>query len=81
VSADDFAFLHQATLRGVGIALMPQFIVAQSLERGELTRVLPDYVGLRGLWHLVYPSSRYLPRRAAAFRDLVLSELGTPTSG
>jgi DNA-binding transcriptional LysR family regulator len=81
ISADDFAFVHQAALRGVGIALMPQFIAQPSTTRGELTRVLPEHLGLRGLWHLVYPSSRYLPRRAAVFRDFVLAELAEPASG
>lgn len=81
MSADDFAFVHQAALRGVGIALLPQFIAQPSTARAELTRVLPEHVGLRGLWHLVYPSSRYLPRRAAVFRDFVLAELAEPASG
>jgi DNA-binding transcriptional LysR family regulator len=80
ISADDFAFVHQAALRGVGIALLPQFIAQASVARGELVRVLPERLGLRGLWHLVYPSSRYLPRRAALFRDFVLSELAEPVS-
>jgi DNA-binding transcriptional LysR family regulator len=43
--------------------------------RGELVRVLPEHTGFRGVWHLVYPSGRYLPRRAIAFRDAVLAEL------
>jgi DNA-binding transcriptional LysR family regulator len=81
MSADDFGFVHEAAVHGAGIALMPIFLAEPSLERGELVRVLPRYLGIRGVWHLVYPSSRYLPRRAAVFRDFVLAELGAAPSG
>jgi len=80
ISADDFVFVHQSAVCGLGIALMPKFLAAKSLERGELVPVLPSHQGFRGAWHLVYPSARYLPRRAAAFRDLILAELGAPGS-
>jgi DNA-binding transcriptional LysR family regulator len=80
VTSDDFVFVHQATACGLGIGLMPEFLAAKSVERGELVPVLPSYQGVRGTWHLVYPSARYLPRRAVAFRDLVLAELGAPTA-
>jgi DNA-binding transcriptional LysR family regulator len=76
VNGDDFEFVHQATVCGAGIGLMPAFLANPSVERGELTRVLPSYCGPISTWHLVYPSSRYLPRRAVAFRDFILAELG-----
>jgi DNA-binding transcriptional LysR family regulator len=77
ISADEFAYIHHATVQGAGIALMPLFLAAPGVgcARGELVRVLPEYTGFRGVWHLVYPSGRYLPRRAIAFRDAVLAEL------
>ncbi len=84
IGADEFAFVHQATVQGAGIGLLPMFLAAPGLgcARGELVRVLPDYTGFRGVWHLVYPSGRYLPRRAIAFRDAVLAELaGSPADG
>jgi DNA-binding transcriptional LysR family regulator len=81
ISADDFAFVHRACVQGAGIALMPQFLAEPSVGRGELVRVLPSFLGIRGVWHLVYPTSRYLPRRAAAFRDFVLGELGAAPGG
>ncbi len=80
ISCDDFSFVHQATVCGLGIGLMPRFLAAPAVARGELVPLLPSYQGFRGAWHLVYPSARYLPRRAVAFRDLVLAELGAPAS-
>lgn len=83
ISADEFAFVHQAAVQGAGIALLPEFLASPGVgcARGELVRVLPEYTGLRGSWHLVYPSGRYLPRRAIAFRDAMLAELAAPPSG
>jgi DNA-binding transcriptional LysR family regulator len=72
-------FVHRATWCGLGIGLMPSFLGDASVERGELVRVLPGYFGPRGVWHLVYPSGRYLPRRAVAFRDAVLAALAPAT--
>jgi DNA-binding transcriptional LysR family regulator len=81
INVDDFVFVHQATLFGAGIGLLPAFLGGPSVERGELARVLPAYRGPTTTWHLVYPSSRYLPRRAVAFRDFILSELGETRGG
>jgi DNA-binding transcriptional LysR family regulator len=81
VSADDFAFLYEATLHGAGVALLPKFLADASVARGELVRLLPEHEGQRGVWHLVYPSGRYLPRRASAFRDFVVSEIGAAPTG
>jgi len=80
ISCDDFSFVHQATVCGLGIGLMPRFLAAPAVARGELVPLLPSYQGFRGAWHLVYPSARYLPRRAVAFRDFVLAELAAPAS-
>lgn len=82
INADDVTFLYRAAQCGTGIALLPRFLADASVERGELVRLLPDYTGFRGLWHLVYPSARYLPRRATAFRDFIVAELGAaPLAG
>jgi len=78
VTSDDFAFVYRATWCGLGIGLMPKFLAEASVGRGELVPVLPAYLGPRGVWHLVYPSARYLPRRAVAFRDHVLAALAAP---
>lgn len=80
VSSDDFGFVRQATLDGLGIGLMPKFLGERGVAQGELVPVLAEYLGFRGDWHLVYPSARYLPRRAAAFRDHLLVALGAPAS-
>jgi DNA-binding transcriptional LysR family regulator len=78
VGADDFSFLQRMVVAGSGIGLLPGFLCLAGIGRGELVRVLPDYTWGAGDFHLVYPSARYLPQRAAAFRDFLLAELGEP---
>lgn len=72
VSVDSWGYALRATLSGVGIALLPTFLCAAHLERGELARVLPAWgLAEAKLW-LVYASARYLPRPVAALRDALL---------
>lgn len=74
--ADDFSFVQRLVLAGSGIGLLPSFLCQEAVSGGGLLRLLPDHVGLGGTFHLVYPSARYLPHRAAAFRDFIVAALG-----
>jgi DNA-binding transcriptional LysR family regulator len=76
VNADDFSFVQRMVLAGVGIGLLPSFLCTDAVAAGALARVLPKMVGRGAPFHLVYPSARYLPARAVAFRDFVLAALG-----
>jgi DNA-binding transcriptional LysR family regulator len=78
VGADDFSFIQRMVSGGVGIGLLPDFLCRAGLSAGALLRVLPGHVAGRGSFHLVYPSARYLPQRAVAFRDFLLQALGEP---
>ena len=48
----------QAAIRGIGIALLPEQVVAGPLKEGLVERVLPDWSGARNILHLVYPTPR-----------------------
>ena len=66
-----------AARAGLGIALQPSFLLADSLRRGELVPVLQRYrlrsVGI----HAVYPSRRQLPMKVRAAIDFLAEALGT----
>jgi DNA-binding transcriptional LysR family regulator len=76
VGADDFSFVTRIVVAGVGIGLLPSFLCSEAVDSGGLVRVLPKHAGRGGPFHLVYPSARHLPARAAAFRDFVVTTLG-----
>lgn len=48
----------EASLHGIGIALLPEPIVASLLRDNRLERVLPDWSTCRQIIHLVYPRPR-----------------------
>ena len=48
--------LAQLAASSCGITLLPDNVVQQYVERGELVRVLSDWKTAHGIFHLVYPS-------------------------
>lgn len=67
--------LLPSLLAGVGIALIPGFLVYDELRQGRLVRVLPHWHLPRGSIHLLYPSARGVPRQVAAFMELAATTL------
>lgn len=72
--------LLQWTKADLGICLLPYWYVHQDLQRGHVTRVLPQYrVAYPELdnhpLHIVYPFTRTLPPKTRAFIDFVLEHL------
>jgi len=68
--------LRDAAVSGEGIALLPEFLVAEDLVAGRLTQVLVNLdVGETKIVTL-YPTRRLLEPRVRQFLDLMVSELG-----
>jgi DNA-binding transcriptional LysR family regulator len=60
-----------ATLRGLGIACMPDFLVRHANAQERLRPVLEDVVGAHGRYQALWPSSRHLAPKVRAFVDHV----------
>ena len=56
--ADDLLTLKVAALSGTGVALLPDFMVYDELQRGALHRVLPDWEPPHAHVYAMYPSRR-----------------------
>jgi len=54
----DFALLVEAARRGAGVTLLPEFVCAPWVTRGELEVLLPEWSVPDGVMHFVYPSRR-----------------------
>lgn len=68
-------FLYSLVAAGVGIAVLPQFIVQQGLDSGEVEAILADWA-LPQLWlSLHYPSYEALPPLVETFSDFFESFL------
>ena len=75
IGADDMMFVKRAVLAGAGIGLVPTLLCRREIERGRLVRVLPEWSAARTDVSVVYPSARFLPRRVAIVRDVLVSGL------
>lgn len=68
---DDEA-LSAAVLGGLGVALLPTFIIGGDVQAGRLTAVLSDYVPSERHIHAVYLPNRHLPAKVRAFIDFLV---------
>jgi DNA-binding transcriptional LysR family regulator len=72
---DDDA-LAEAVLGGLGIAVLPTFIVGKDIQAGRLQSVLADYVPLEQHVYAVYLPNRHLSAKVRAFIDFFLERIG-----
>ena len=68
--------LRDAAVAGLGIALLPDFLVAEDLVAGRLRQVLPGLEAGDVKIAAIYPSRRHLEPRVRRFIDLMVKELG-----
>jgi len=62
----------QAAIRGIGIALLPEQVVAAPLKEGLVDRVLPQWSGAKNILHLVYPTPRGMLPSVRSLIDYLL---------
>jgi DNA-binding transcriptional LysR family regulator len=72
--------LCQAAIAGMGIALLPDFIVEDALARGELQRILRGFEPPPFTLYAVYPSREFVPAKVRLFLDALVVGLGGPGS-
>jgi DNA-binding transcriptional LysR family regulator len=77
LATTDFQILLESTLAGIGVACLPEQVVAPALRAGRLVRVLPAWHGGEGLHHLVFTSRRGMLPAVRVVIDL-LAELLKP---
>jgi DNA-binding transcriptional LysR family regulator len=61
--------IREAVLAGLGVALLPDWLIREDIRSGRLLRVLPRWKAKDMPMHVVYPSRRTLPLRVRAFVD------------
>jgi len=65
------SFLHA----GIGIALLPDFTVGESIRAGRLKRVLENYAVEPHDLYVVYPANRHQSPKLRAFMDMAAEHL------
>ena len=71
--------LQQCAIAGMGLALIPHWLVDSEIEAGRLIKVLPDYKVTAtnfdtSAW-FVYPSRNYVPLKVRVFIDFLQQHL------
>ncbi|MEP7186514.1 MAG: LysR substrate-binding domain-containing protein [Rhodanobacter sp.] len=75
----DFAILLESARRGMGVALLPEFVCASAIKAGELEVVLPQWSAPEGTMHFVYPSRRGMLPGVRALVDFLADRLPAAT--
>jgi DNA-binding transcriptional LysR family regulator len=66
--------LHLAALEGMGLALLPKWLISEDVATGRLEHVLPKQLTFEGRLFAVYPSRKYLSAKVRTFIDFLASD-------
>lgn len=64
-------FLLNATIEGLGISRLPNFIASEAQKRGDLVEILPDLMIPEWGIYLVHSETRLLNRRMRLFSEMI----------
>ena len=73
---NDNEALWRAVLGGVGVALLPTFLIGEDLQRGTLQAALTEYTPLERSVYAIYLSNRHLSAKVRAFIDFFVDRFG-----
>ncbi|SCZ68533.1 transcriptional regulator, LysR family [Pseudomonas sp. NFPP18] len=68
--------IRAMALAGLGLAVLPEWMVLDDLGNGRLVRVLPEYRLATQPVHVLFPNSAHLPRKSRVFIDFLAERLG-----
>ena len=77
-SAGSGAMIRAAALAGMGLAVLPTFMIGEDLAAGRLRMVLDGFVGVELGLHAVYPQGPRPPSKVRAFVDLLAAHFRVP---
>jgi DNA-binding transcriptional LysR family regulator len=72
---DDDA-LAEAVARGLGVALLPTFIIGKELQSGRLQAALSQYIAVERHIYAVYLANRHVSAKVRAFIDFLIERFG-----
>lgn len=75
MTTNNIMALKEATLMGLGMAVLPKWFVASELKRGRLLNMLPGWQPPSLPIHLAYLPGRHRPKRLRAFLDMLHADV------
>lgn len=77
---EHFSILISAACAGLGIALIPQFLIMNELNRGELTIAIDRPLQSQGSYYLVTPEENISNMALQRFKEWILGEVKKPAN-
>ena len=74
IHVSDVSTAHQMAIAGLGFAILPNIICHESVQAGQLRRVLADWEIPPLMVNATFLDRRYLPLRVRAFLDFIRRE-------
>ena len=71
---DQFATASQAAMAGLGVALLPEFLIEEELASGRLVKAIDLPMRSAESYFLVWPNERAAHPPLQVFRDWILKE-------
>jgi DNA-binding transcriptional LysR family regulator len=66
--------LHLAAVAGMGMAVLPKWLIADDLFHKRLEPVMPEWTTIEGPLSAVYPSRKYLSAKVRTFIDFLAAD-------
>jgi len=66
--------LHMAAVAGMGMAVLPKWLIADDLAHKRLEPVMPEWTTIEGPLSAVYPSRKYLSAKVRTFIDFIAAD-------
>ncbi len=79
IVANNTEMLRQFALLGMGIAILPSYLIGGDTSRGDLVRLLGDYRLPQIEINVAYPSRRHLPAKVRTFIDHLVEHFSQST--
>jgi DNA-binding transcriptional LysR family regulator len=73
--------LRQAALAGMGVCVLPSFMVAEDLAMGRLRKVVDTFAGVELGVFAVYPQARKAPAKVRTLLDVLVAHFKRPRWG
>lgn len=73
---DDDEALSQTVLGGLGVGLLPTFIIGKDLQSGVLQAVLSEYIPVERHVYAMYIPTRHLPSKVRLLIDFLIAHIG-----
>lgn len=73
IAIDTTSGVFAAVRAGGGLSILPDFLVADDLAAGRLSRAYPDWDLPLGGIYTVYPAARFRPRKVTAFVEMLMA--------